>query len=437
MVKNKIEKRTMKKELKIPEIAENVETGIVAAVLLSAGDKVDEDQAVIELETDKATADIPSSYTGTIDEILVKEGDEVKVGQTFAVVELAEEKGEGEKEEEEEPKEEKAPKAEQQEEKQEEEEPPKDEKQDSDTPEPEDMSDVPAAPSVRRLAREKDIDLLKVKGSGPGGRILKEDIEKLDAGGKDKAAAPEQAKKAKTSLPDFSKWGNISREPMNNIRRVTAESMGQAWTSIPHVTQFDEADITDLEAFRQKNKAAYEKQGGKLTVTALLLKVATFALQRFPRFNSSIDIENQEIIQKHYYNIGVAVDTEKGLLVPVIKNSERKSLLDLAKELGEMAQKARDKKLGLDEMQGGNFTISNLGGIGGTGFTPIVYAPQVAILGVSESQYKQVYKDGEFQKRLIMPLSLSYDHRVIDGAEGARFLRWICNSLADPFTLLQ
>jgi pyruvate dehydrogenase E2 component (dihydrolipoamide acetyltransferase) len=427
----------MKKELKIPEIAENVETGIVAAVLLSAGDKVEEDQAVIELETDKATADIPSLYKGTIAEISVKEGDEVKVGQTFAMVELEEEQ-EDKAEQEEETKAEK-PKEEKQEEQKQAEAPSEEKvkKQESEITERQDMSDVPAAPSVRRLAREKDIDLLKVQGSGPGGRILKEDIEKLEAGEQSENAAPEKPQKAKTDLPDFSKWGNISRVPMNNIRRVTAESMQQAWTSIPHVTQFDEADITDLETFRQKHKAAYEKQGGKLTVTALLLKVSTFALQRFPQFNASIDTENQEIIQKYYYNIGVAVDTERGLLVPVIKNSERKSLLDLSKELGEMAQKARDKKLGLDEMQGGNFTISNLGGIGGTGFTPIVYAPQVAILGVSESQYKQVYKDGEFQKRLIMPLSLSYDHRVIDGAEGARFLRWLCNSLADPFTLLQ
>lgn len=418
----------MKQEIKIPEIAENVDTGTVAAVLLSVGDKVEADQAVIELETDKATADIPSPYPGIIKEILVEAGDEVKVGAVFAVVEAEESEAAETEDKHAEEKEIQKPEPEQTESK----------SSSPVKPSAKSAEDIPAAPSVRRLAREKGIDLSKIEGSGPGGRILKGDLEAGTKKTEDKPQKQESSgvqQTAQPTLPDFDKWGSTTSEAMNNIRKVTAESMQLAWSTIPQVTQFDEADITELEAFRQKHKAAFEKRGQKLTVTVLLLKVVTYALQRFPKFNSSLDLESKEIIYKHFYNVGVAADTERGLLVPVIKNTERKSLTQLAGELGELAEKARNNKLQLDEMQGGNFTISNLGGIGGTGFTPIVYAPQVAIMGVSEAQYKQVYKDGEFQKRLVMPLSLSYDHRVIDGAEGARFLRWICNALSDPYTL--
>jgi pyruvate dehydrogenase E2 component (dihydrolipoamide acetyltransferase) len=216
---------------------------------------------------------------------------------------------------------------------------------------------------------------------------------------------------------------------------VTARNVQQAWQTIPHVTQFDEADMTKMEEFREKSQ---EKAGDvKITVTALLLKIAGFALQKFPQFNSSLDTENEQIIFKHYYHIGIAVDTPHGLLVPVVRDVNTKSLLELSAELTELAEKARNKKLSADDMQGGSFTISNLGGIGGTNFTPIVYAPQVAILGVSRSKYQQVLTGEEFQKRLVIPLSLSYDHRVIDGADGARFLRWICQVIEDPFAILQ
>ncbi|HKJ42601.1 MAG TPA: 2-oxo acid dehydrogenase subunit E2, partial [Sunxiuqinia sp.] len=236
---------------------------------------------------------------------------------------------------------------------------------------------------------------------------------------------------------DFSKWGLVSMEPMSTIRKVTAKKVQEAWQIVPHVTQFDEADITRLEKFRKQNQESVAKQGGKLTVTALLLKIAGLAMQRFPRFNASLDEENEQIIYKHYYHIGVAVDTPQGLLVPVVRDVNSKSLVELSVELKDLAKRARDKNISSDEMQGGSFTISNLGGIGGTGFTPIVYAPQVAILGVSRSKYQQVLVDDKFKKRLVIPLSLSYDHRVIDGADGARFLRWISDVIENPYAILQ
>ncbi|HKL31758.1 MAG TPA: 2-oxo acid dehydrogenase subunit E2, partial [Tangfeifania sp.] len=298
-----------------------------------------------------------------------------------------------------------------------------------------DLSDVPASPSVRRLAREMDVDITKVEGTGPGNRISQEDVKQY--AGESEAAPAEKAETKAIELPDFSQWGATSRESLTTIRKITSKNVQQSWQTIPHVTQFDEADITELENFRKKYQSKAEKAGGKLTVTAILLKIAGFALQKFPRFNASIDSQNEELVYKHYYNVGIAADTPKGLLVPVVRDVNSKSLIDLSVELTELAQKARDKKISPDEMQGGNFTISNLGGIGGTAFTPIVLPPQVAILGVARSAYKPVYVNGELEKRLIIPLSLSYDHRVIDGADGARFLRWICDVIEDPYAILQ
>jgi pyruvate dehydrogenase E2 component (dihydrolipoamide acetyltransferase) len=453
----------MKKEIKIPDIAENVETGLIAGILVSKGDKIDEDQSVVEIETDKATTDIPSPYAGVVDEIKVKEGDEVKVNQVIMIIET-EDEGDGEEkdkeaeggdekeketkeeekdtdkekeagkeeaeEEEEEDKEKKDESAEEEDKKKE-----KKQQADEEKEEDKDLSDVPASPSVRRLAREMDVDITKVKGTGPGNRISAEDVKQY--AGKSEAAPAEKAETKAIELPDFSQWGATSREPMTNIRKITSKNVQQAWQTIPHVTQFDEADITELENFRKRYQSKAEKAGGKLTVTAILLKIAGFALQKFPRFNASIDANSNEIVYKHYFNVGIAADTPKGLLVPVVQDVNSKSLIDLSVELTELAQKARDKKISPDEMQGGNFTISNLGGIGGTAFTPIVLPPQVAILGVARSQYKPVYVNGELEKRLIIPLSLSYDHRIIDGADGARFLRWICDVIEDPYAILQ
>ena len=471
----------MKKEIKIPDIAENVETGTIGNVLVSEGDKVSADQAVVEVETDKATTDIPSPYDGVVAEIKVAAGDEVKVNQVIMVIETEgdgeDEEDKGEKDEKDDEKKNKketsAKKASSEEvtekdsgedkreddtreedageeDKEDEEESAdadgedKDKKDSEDGDEEEedesekgsadddkkDLSDVPASPSVRRLAREMGIDLRQVQGSGPGKRITAEDV-------KSHAEKPKEKEKEKSQLPNFSKWGMISPKPMDNIRKVTARNVQQAWQTIPHVTQFDEADMTELEAFRKKSQEKLGKEGAKITVTALLLKIVGFALQKFPQFNTSLDAENEQIIFKYYYHIGIAVDTPHGLLVPVVRDVNTKSLLELSDELTELAEKARNKKLSADEMQGGNFTISNLGGIGGTNFTPIVYAPQVAILGVSRSKYQQVLVGEEFQKRLVIPLSLSYDHRVIDGADGARFLRWICQVIEDPFAILQ
>jgi pyruvate dehydrogenase E2 component (dihydrolipoamide acetyltransferase) len=455
----------MKKEIKIPDIAENVETGLIAGILVSKGDKIDEDQSVVEIETDKATTDIPSSFAGVVDEIKVKEGDEVKVNQVIMIIETEDEGDGEEKDKEDEGGEEKGKetkdkekdtdeeKEEGKKESEEEEEKEEDKKKKDESAEEEDkkkeakqqvndekeaykdLSDVPASPSVRRLAREMDVDITKVKGTGPGNRISAEDVKKH--AGKSEAAPAEEAAPKAIELPDFSQWGTTSREPMTNIRKITSKNVQQAWQTIPHVTQFDEADITELENFRKRFQSKAEKAGGKLTVTAILLKIAGFALQKFPRFNASIDANSNEIIYKHYYNVGIAADTPKGLLVPVVQDVNSKSLIDLSVELTELAEKARNKKISPDEMQGGNFTISNLGGIGGTAFTPIVLPPQVAILGVARSQYKPVYVNGELEKRLIIPLSLSYDHRIIDGADGARFLRWICDVIEDPYAILQ
>lgn len=456
----------MKKEVKIPEIAENVETGIIAGILVSEGDKVKTDQSLVEIETDKATTDLPSPYEGTIEEIKVKEGDEVKVNQVIIIIETeageeekgedkgkgkeedsgegeergddegkdkSEEQGEGkgkgeEQEKEEDSDENEDDKKSQTEEKEEEKSADKTEKKEIN--EKQDLSDIAASPSVRRLAREKGIDITKLEGSGPGKRITADDIKNF-------SEKPKGTTTKEPELPDFSQWGTTSDEAMTNIRKITANNVQQAWQTIPHVTQFDEADMTALEDFRKKNQDKVEKEGGKLTVTALLLKIAGFALQKFPRFNASLDTQNEKIVFKHYYNVGIAADTPRGLLVPVVRDVNSKSLTQLSVELTELAQKARNKKISPEEMQGGNFTISNLGGIGGTNFTPIVLSPQVAILGVSRAKYKQVFVDGEFQKRLIIPLSLSYDHRVIDGADGARFLRWICEVIEDPYALLQ
>jgi pyruvate dehydrogenase E2 component (dihydrolipoamide acetyltransferase) len=441
----------MKKEIKVPDIAENVEKGTIAAVLVSEGDNVTVDQPLVEIETEKASTDIPSLYEGVVVEIRVKVGDEVKVNQVIMVLEtsdqgeqpeeedggekkLEEDKGKGE----EKPKDKASEKEEDEKDEgkgKEDEEETDEEKAEEKEAKPEQgrkLSEVPAAPSVRRLAREMDVDLTRVKGSGPGERITADDVKSY-------AAKPEEAKEEGKSqpqdkLPDFSQWGPVSKEKAKTIRRLTADNVLKSWQNIPHVTHFDEADMTSLENFRKQYQQKAEKEGVKLTVTALLLKITGFALQKFPKFNASFS--GDEIIYKHYFNIGVAVDTPRGLLVPVIRDVNSKSLIQLSKELDELAAKAREKKISPEEMQGGNFTISNLGGIGGTGFTPIILPPQVAILGVSRAAYKPLYIEEELQKRMIIPLSVSYDHRIIDGADGARFLRWICDVIEDPFAIL-
>jgi len=435
----------MKKEIKIPDIAENVETGTIASILVSVGDKITVDQPLVEVETEKASTDIPSLFDGVVAEIKIQEGDEVSVNQVIMIIETEEKEeeedsaSEKEKSEADKP-DDKFSESDQEEEEDEGDEEPekedesskKDEKEEKEKGKTINLADIPAAPSVRRLAREMDVDLTKVKASGPGDRVTADDVKKHAETSDDAKTKGQKQEAIKTD--EFEQWGSVTAEKIKTIRKITARNVSESWQRIPHVTHFDEADLTKLEEFRLKYQQKVEKDGVKITITSLLLKICGYALQKFPKFNSSIT--GEEIIYKHYYHIGVAVDTPRGLLVPVIRDVNSKSLIQLSAELDELAKKARDKKINPDEMQGGSFTISNLGGIGGTGFTPIVLPPQVAILGVSRASWRAVYLEEELHRRMVLPLSVSYDHRIIDGADGARFLRWICNVIEDPFAVL-
>jgi pyruvate dehydrogenase E2 component (dihydrolipoamide acetyltransferase) len=289
---------------------------------------------------------------------------------------------------------------------------------------------------VRRFAREIGVPITEVHGSGPGGRVSVEDVKAHarrghDGDGHGAGAAPRAI--AEPPLPDFGRLGRTTREPMNNIRRTTAEHIARAWSAIPHVTHHDKADITALEALRRKHAPRIEAKGGKLTVTAVAVKVVATALKVFPRLNASVDMGRQEIVYKDFIHVGVAVDTDRGLLVPVIRHADRKNLVELAVELSDLSRRARERTLALEELQGATFTISNLGGIGGTSFTPIIDWPQVAILGLSRAAVEPVYLGGQLVPRTMLPLSLSYDHRLVDGADAARFTRWVAEALGEPF----
>ncbi|MFZ2489012.1 MAG: 2-oxo acid dehydrogenase subunit E2 [Anaerolineae bacterium] len=416
----------MSLEFKLPELGENITKATVVGVLVGVGDQLKDGQPVLELETDKAVLEVPSDVAGRVTAVHVKSGDEVSIGQllltvaepaaTVASTGLATvtstSSAAGE----------------------------------ATTASTSSAADeapatstsaaageaAAAAPSVRRFARELGVEVGNVDGTGPAGRVTIDDVKTYVRQG---GLAATASQPVAAPLPDFSKWGAVQREKMSNVRRATARAMAQSW-SAPMVTQFDKADITELEQMRKQFGPRAEAAGAKLSPTAILLKVAAAALKRFPQFNASLDLANEEVVYKQYVHIGVAVDTDRGLLVPVIRDVDQKNVIQLAVELNQMAQKARERKLGLDDMQGATFTISNLGGIGGTAFTPLVNSPEVAILGVSRSSTEPVYVDGQFQPRLMMPLSLTYDHRLIDGADGARFIRWICEALEKPFLLM-
>lgn len=441
----------MNKEIKVPQIAEGVDSATVSEVLVSAGDEIKKDQSLITVESDKASVEIPSPQSGTIKEISVSEGDELKVGDVILSLEESGEEQSAATDEEEsgDNKPEQATEsahADQDEEEKDEEvtqkqkQQPETEKksvkaapdQGNDQKEQtrENIATLPAAaPGVRRLARELGVDIKKVKGSGNDERISKEDVKVFTREKKNEKASPEHR-----SLPDFSKWGAVETEPLTSIRMTTAKNTAATWRAIPHVFQFDEADITDIESYIDNNKQNTQAAGGHLTITAVLMKIVAGALWRFPKFNASIDLEKEEMILKKYVNIGVAVNTEKGLLVPVVKHADQKTIIEIAVEITQLAEKARNHKLSHEEMQGGTFTISNLGGIGGTNFTPIIYHPQVAILGVSRAKMQPVpINKNEFEFKSFLPLSLSYDHRLIDGAEGVKFIRWIAQALEDPY----
>jgi pyruvate dehydrogenase E2 component (dihydrolipoamide acetyltransferase) len=467
----------------LPELGENISAGDVLRVLVKPGDTLAKDQPVLELETDKATIEVPSSVAGLVGEIKVKSGDKVKVGQVILTV------ADGGKAEAAAPA--KAEKAERPDAKAERAEPkveraeptseavaaeretaadspsqpaaasalqarataarppapqPSQEREKvvdinrgaRQAPEaaPPEHPPAPAAPSVRRMARELGVEINEVAGSDPSGRISIDDVKahaKRIVTGTARSGGV-----AAEPLPDFSRYGEVERQAMRAVRRKTAEHLSVAWATIPHVTQFDLADITGLEELRKKYAKQTEAAGGNLTVTAIAVKVVAAALRVFPQFNASIDMAADEIVLKKYVNVGVAVDTDRGLLVPVIRNADQKNIVQLAVQLAQLSEKARTRKISLEEMQGGCFSISNLGGIGGTYFTPIVNAPEVAILGISRARMEPVYqKDtGQFAPRFMLPLSLSYDHRVIDGADGARFLRWVVEAFEQPFMLV-
>ena len=431
-------------DVKLPRLAEGVESGIVVSILVSEGQEIKKEQPFIELETQKAVGSIPSPESGIVSRIHVKEGMEVAVGQLLISISTTD-KGSGVS----------TPVT----------------VQDGSAPpavervvqtqsptssrasatvtsvpqtenyryESKSGLPPPASPSVRKIAAELGIDLTRVKGSEAGGRIVLADvrayIQRLQQ-------RPFEESKERTpiispSLPstpqgepvDFSKWGPVRRERMSPLRRTVSRRMVESWTTIPKINQFDDVDITDLLALRKKQASAYEKKGSHLTLTSFLLSVIGNALHKYPRVNASIDESTSEIIYKDYFHIGVAVDTEGGLIVPVLRDVDKKTLFELSKKLHELTEKTRQRKVSLEELQGGTFTISNQGSIGGGHFTPIIYAPQVAILGVGQGQPKPVVVEENIVIRTLLPVCLAYDHRVLDGADALRFLREIITGL--------
>jgi len=412
------------KNITVPDIGGATDV-VVIEVLVKIGDAIKVDSALLTLESDKATMEVPSSDEGIVKEVKVKVGDTVSQGSTILVLEVAEGKSTAAA----------APSA----------------KVEAVAPvasavaaskaEPEPVvmtsshTDAHAGPVVRKIAHEFGIDLKKVPPTGPKQRILKEDILNYV---KARLAQVATSGAGMPTAPtvDFTKFGEVETQPLSRIKKLSGKNLHRNWLLVPHVTQFGEADITELEAFRLEQKASIEKQGVKLTPLIFIMKAVASALEAFPQFNASLDASGENLILKKYVHVGVAVDTPDGLVVPVVRDVDKKGLLEIAKELSVLSEKARNKQLTANEMQGGCFSISSLGGIGGTAFTPIVNVPEVAILGVSKSSLKPVYKEGQLVPRLMLPLSLSYDHRVIDGADGARFITYLSNMLSETRNLL-
>jgi pyruvate dehydrogenase E2 component (dihydrolipoamide acetyltransferase) len=439
----------MAKEFKLPNLGEGVASGEVVGVIVKAGDAITKGETMLEVQTDKAVADVAAPDDGSIVSVAVKVGDKVKPGQVMVTYEAkangaptpsagaaapaAAPKVAG---------------------------PATDAAKSAPTvaPNPTALVTAPpekkgaapvatgglvaASPGVRKFARELGVDLTAVTGTGGGGRVLETDVKdyvkRVLAEG-DASAGGTATGLAQPQLPDFTKWGAIEKIPLKGVRKATAEGVTRNWNLIPHVTQFDVADITDTELARKKFADKHKGQPGKVTMTILAIKAVTKALGEFPQFASSIDMtggDGGEIIRKSYRHIGIAVDSPNGLMIPVLRDTDKKTLTGLATELEGLAEKVRSRKIALEDMQGAVFSISNLGGVGGTFFTPIVNWPEVAILGISKSRNELQMIDGKIEQRLLMGLSLSYDHRVIDGADGARFLKRVCEILNDPFDLL-
>ncbi len=408
----------MARTFKLPDLGEGISEGEILKVLVGAGATVQEDQPLFEIETDKAAIEIPSPYAGRIAQIHVREGERVAVGAvlvTFAETDgevAAERSG-----------------------------PTKSAAQ----PTPREgvgQRPVLATPATRRRARELNVDLAALSGSGPGGRVTTDDVEAFARRAAPSPKAPPSPRRSAgrsieiPPLPDFAQWGPVEREPLRSLRRRIAERMTLSYALIPHVSHFDRADITALEAFRKRHQAQGREHDAQLTLTTFVLKAAVAALKRHPRFNASLDDDAGEIVLKRYYHLGVAVDTERGLIVPVVRDVDRKSVWELAAELGQIAERTRAGKAELDELRGGTFTITNIGSLGGTGMVPIINYPEVAILGLARAREEAVVRDGQIVARLMLPLSLTFDHRIADGADAARFVADIVRDLEDPDRLL-
>jgi pyruvate dehydrogenase E2 component (dihydrolipoamide acetyltransferase) len=425
----------MSRSFKLPDLGEGVHEGEVLAVHVSVGQEVKEGDIILEVETDKAAVEIPSPFSGTVSEIRVKPGDTVKVGDVMMIFgngEAAESAEVGKKEDLpsvaiETGKVVSSPAAEK------------------------GKEPVPASPATRRLARELGVDLHRVTPTGSGGLVTADDVRAFAETDKDAIEAPAVGEVAQAevsavsmpspTLPDFTKWGPVERMPFRSIRRATAKQMAIAWSQIPHVTSQDQVDITKLEAFRQKHKAEIEAAGGRLTMTVFALKAVATALKTYPQFNATLDVEASEIIIKKYFHIGVAANTDSGLIVPVIRDVDRKSIRELAIELNDIIQQTRSRKISLGDLQGGTFTITNAGAMGGGYFAPIINFPEVAILGMGQGRLQPAVIEkgnGEhtIEPRLIMPIVLCIDHRVLDGADAIKFLKVVINSLEDPDELL-
>jgi pyruvate dehydrogenase E2 component (dihydrolipoamide acetyltransferase) len=423
----------------LPDLGEGIHEAEVQEVKVSVGDEVKEDQTILVVETDKAAVDIPSPYAGVVEDIKVQAGDWIQVGDTLMTFSGGPEEEE-EQEEAERPSEPMTEEAAQETEEEAEE-----------TPSRKEGRPVPASPATRRLARELGVSLRQVPASGPAGRVTSEDVrafaeresaEEKESKTEEQEKAPTRPLKASApSLPDFSRWGSVERMALHSVRRTIAEQMARSWSQVPHVTHQDVADITALDRLRRKYKDEVKAKDGSLTLTVFAMKAVVSALKAYPRVNASLDPEAREIILKNYYHIGIAVDTDRGLIVPVIRDVDRKSITDLAIELQALARRTREGKATLDEMQGGTFTITNVGILGGTSFSPIINYPEVAILGMARARWQPVVRrkstdEGETQMetvpRFMLPLILTFDHRVLDGADAARFMRYVIQMLENP-----
>jgi pyruvate dehydrogenase E2 component (dihydrolipoamide acetyltransferase) len=423
------------KKIVVPDIGDFKDVSVIE-VMVKVGETIEAEQNLLTLETDKAAMEVPSPYAGVVKEMMVRVGDRVSQGTAILLLESA---GAGATQPSA-----KAPDTAPS--------PPKDASMPSPPVNTKSVAPAPvtspeagqplgaaakahASPAIRRLARELGVQIGQVRGSGAKGRVTKEDIQsfvKTALGRQPAPAGPGGIQVPAMPVVDFAKFGAIETKPLSRIRKLSGANLHRNWVAIPHVTQFDEADITEMDAFRKELGEEYAKQGVRITPLAFILKAVVVALQNFPEFNASLDAGGENLVLKQYYHVGVAVDTPEGLVVPVVRDVDKKGIVQLAKELGEVSARAREKKISAAEMQGGSFSISSLGGIGGTAFTPIINAPELAILGVSKAIIKPMHQDDTFVARLMLPLSLSYDHRVIDGAAAARFVVYLSQVLADP-----